>query len=62
MIETLRSVEANVLGIALNDKSGKGFKYYGNYGYYGHKYYGGYYGEGEVVAEGLGARVRRILG
>ncbi|WP_035056431.1 polysaccharide biosynthesis tyrosine autokinase [Desulfuromonas sp. TF] len=62
MIETLRAVDANVLGIALNDKSGKGFKYYGNYGYYGHKYYGGYYGEGEVVADGLAAKVRRILG
>jgi tyrosine-protein kinase Etk/Wzc len=62
MIETLRSVEANVLGIALNDKSGKGFKYYGNYGYYGHKYYGGYYGEGEVVADRLAAKVRKMFG
>jgi tyrosine-protein kinase Etk/Wzc len=61
MVETLRAVEANVLGIALNDKSGKGFKYYGNYGYYGHKYYGGYYGEGEVVADGLAARVKRMF-
>jgi tyrosine-protein kinase Etk/Wzc len=62
MIETLRAVDANVLGVAMNDKSGKGFKYYGNYGYYGHKYYGGYYGEGEVEADGLAAKVRKMMG
>lgn len=61
MVETLRAADANIVGVAMNDKSGKGFKYYGNYGYYGHKYYGGYYGEGEVVADGLAAKVKKLL-
>jgi tyrosine-protein kinase Etk/Wzc len=61
MVETLRAVEANIIGVAMNDKSGKGFKYYGNYGYYGHRYYGSYYGEGEAVADGLAAKVKKML-
>ena len=45
MVESLKSVDAKIAGVVLNDKSGRGFKYYGNYGYYGNKYYRGYYGE-----------------
>ncbi len=46
MVETLRAVDAKISGVILNDKTGRGFKYYGNYAYYGNKYYRGYYGEG----------------
>ena len=42
--ETLNAVKAPLGGIALNDKSGKGFRYHNEYNYYGHKFYGGYYG------------------
>ena len=45
MVESLQAVNAKIAGVILNDKSGRGFKYYGNYGYYGNKYYRGYYGE-----------------
>ena len=64
MVETLHAVEAKIIGVALNDKSGKGFKYYGNYGYYGHKYYGGYYGESTKAPEAVGvmASVRKMMG
>ena len=63
MVENLRAVEAKIIGVALNDKSGKGFKYYGNNGYYGHKDYGGYYGELSAAREdGLGARLKKMLG
>ena len=47
MVEALRSVDAKIAGVIMNDKSGRGFKYYGNYGYYGNKDYRGYYGEGD---------------
>jgi tyrosine-protein kinase Etk/Wzc len=54
MVESLRSVDAKIAGVILNDKSGRGFKYYGNYGYYGNKYYRGYYGEeNEEVKTGM---------
>jgi len=43
MVDTLRAVDAEIAGVVLNDKSGRGFKYYGSYGYYGNKAYGGYY-------------------
>ena len=64
MVETLRAVNAHIIGAALNDKSGKGFKYYGNYGYYGHKYYGGYYGEGKKTPEpvGLMTKLKKFFG
>jgi len=52
MVESLRAVNANILGVILNDKSGRGFKYYGNYQYYGNKYYRGYYGESDVKQDG----------
>ena len=45
MIDTLQAVDVRISGVVLNDKSGRGFKYYGNYGYYGNRYYRGYYGE-----------------
>lgn len=45
MVESLKAVDAKISGVIMNDKSGRGFKYYGNYGYYGNKYYRGYYGE-----------------
>lgn len=63
-VEALRHAEANLIGVALNDKAGKGFRYYGNYAYYGHKSYGGYYGEGTGPAEpnGILARLRRFFG
>ncbi|MBE0576178.1 MAG: polysaccharide biosynthesis tyrosine autokinase [Desulfuromonadales bacterium] len=54
MIESLRAVDAKIAGVILNDKTGRGFKYYGNYGYYGNKQYRGYYGEElEVAGEGV---------
>ena len=64
MVETLHAVEAKIIGVALNDKLGTGFKYYGNYGYYGHKYYGGYYGESTKTPEAVGmmSKVRKMLG
>ena len=63
MAENLRAVEAKIIGVALNDKSGKGFKYYGNYGYYGHKYYGGYYGESlRRTRGGAGRQVEEDVG
>ncbi len=48
MVETLRAVNAKITGIIFNDKSGRGFKYYGSYNYYGDKYYRGYYGEDDA--------------
>lgn len=53
MVENLRAVNANILGVILNDKSGRGFKYYGNYSYYGNKYYRGYYGDTDVKPDGV---------
>lgn len=47
MVESLRAVDAPISGVILNDKSGRGFKYYGSYNYYGNKYYRGYYGESQ---------------
>jgi tyrosine-protein kinase Etk/Wzc len=47
MVDTLQAVDIKISGVVLNDKSGRGFKYYGNYGYYGNRYYRGYYGEHE---------------
>ncbi len=50
MVEALKSVDAKIAGVILNDKTGRGFKYYGSYGYYGNRYYRGYYGETEAQA------------
>ena len=64
MVESLKSVDAKIAGVILNDKSGRGFKYYGNYGYYGNKYYRGYYGEeNEVDKDGaFVAVVKKVWG
>ena len=42
-IQLLRNHEATIAGVVLNDKSGRGMKYYGGYNYYNDKYYQGYY-------------------
>jgi alkyl sulfatase BDS1-like metallo-beta-lactamase superfamily hydrolase len=31
--------------MVVNDRMGRGFRYYGSYSYYGNKNYSGYYGE-----------------
>ena len=64
MVESLKAVDAKIAGVILNDKSGRGFKYYGNYGYYGNKYYRGYYGEeNEVDKDGaFVAVVKKVWG
>ncbi len=41
MRELLRSTSAHVAGVVINDRTGRGFEYYGSYGYrYGYGYYG----------------------
>lgn len=62
MVEALHSVNAKIAGVILNDKSGRGFRYYGNYGYYGNKYYRGYYGEEHDVQKdgALVAGVKKV--
>ncbi len=45
MVESLQSVGATISGMVINDRMGRGFKYYGSYSYYGNKNYSGYYGE-----------------
>lgn len=47
MVENLQAIDVKISGVILNDKSGRGFKYYGSYSYYGNKYYRGYYGESQ---------------
>ena len=46
-IKSLQNHGAEIAGVVLNDKSGKGAKYYGVYSYYEGKYYQGYYRRGE---------------
>ena len=45
MVESLQSVGATISGMVINDRMGRGFRYYGSYSYYGNKNYSGYYGE-----------------
>ena len=45
MVESLQSVGATISGMVVNDRMGRGFRYYGSYSYYGNKNYSGYYGE-----------------
>ncbi len=42
-IKLLNNHEATIAGVVLNDKTGKGAKFYGGYSYYNSKYYQGYY-------------------
>ncbi len=42
-IKMLHSHKATIAGVVLNDKTGKGSKYYGGYSYYNSRYYEGYY-------------------
>mgnify|MGYP001146347851 FL=1 len=42
-IKLLNNHEANIAGVVLNDKTGKGAKFYGAYSYYNSKYNDGYY-------------------
>jgi tyrosine-protein kinase Etk/Wzc len=42
-LKALQTHGAEIAGVVLNDKSGKGAKYYGDYSYYDGKYYQGYY-------------------
>jgi tyrosine-protein kinase Etk/Wzc len=42
-VESLHHHGAKIAGAVINDKSGKGAKYYGHYSYYRGKYYQGYY-------------------
>ena len=42
-IHLLHNHEAEIAGVVINDKTGKGSKYYGGYNYYNSKYYEGYY-------------------
>ncbi len=48
-IKMLNSHEASIAGVVLNDKTGKGARFYGGYSYYNSKYYKGYYRKGELV-------------
>jgi tyrosine-protein kinase Etk/Wzc len=50
-LNSLHNHDAKIAGVVLNDKTGKGAKYYGAYSYYEGKYYQGYYrrDEPEVV-------------
>ena len=47
MVESLTAVDGKISGVILNDKSGRGFRRYGSYNYYGNRYYRGYYGESQ---------------
>lgn len=64
-VEILRSVEAPISGLVLNDKTGKGADYYSYYSYYGKRYGSSYvygadeYGYGEKKPMGM---LRRWFG
>lgn len=45
MVASLQAVGAAISGLVINDRTGRGFKYYGSYSYYGNRNYSGYYGE-----------------
>jgi Mrp family chromosome partitioning ATPase len=47
-LQHLQNHEASIAGVVLNDKTGKGAKYYGGYSYYSNKYYNGYSRRGEL--------------
>jgi len=43
VVKQLKNHKANIAGVVLNDKSGKGAKYYGGYSHYSSMYNNGYY-------------------
>jgi len=49
VIQSLHNHDAKIAGVVLNDKTGRGAKYYGDSGYYEGKYYQGYYRRDEPV-------------
>lgn len=55
MREDLIISKAPLIGVVLNDKTGKGFQHYGGYSYYNHKEYGSYYAD-DTPADKLKAR------
>ena len=60
VLKALKNNGASVAGVVLNDKTGKGAKYYGAYSYCGGKYYHGYYRRNEP--EPVLSLCRRMLG
>ncbi|MBW2690125.1 MAG: polysaccharide biosynthesis tyrosine autokinase [Deltaproteobacteria bacterium] len=58
-LRSLQNHGAEVAGVILNDKTGRGAKYYGAYSYYEGKYYQGYYRSDEP--EPTPALWRRVL-
>ena len=58
-LKSLQNHGAEVAGVILNDKTGRGAKYYGAYSYYEGKYYQGYYRRDEP--EPTPALWRRVL-
>ena len=62
MVESLQSVGATISGMVINDRMGRGFRYYGSYSYYGNKNYSGYYGENpDDLADGPIARTAKKI-
>ena len=62
MVESLHSVDATIAGMVINDRMGRGFRYYGSYSYYGNKNYSGYYGESpDDLAEGPVTRTAKKI-
>ncbi len=62
MVESLQSVGAKISGVVINDRMGRGFRYYGSYNYYGNKNYSGYYGENpDDLADGPISRTAKKI-
>ncbi len=61
MVASLMAVDARISGVILNDKTGRGFKHYGTYGYYGNQKYKGYYGESTVDETGVLGKIWKAI-